>query len=122
MALPRSCPVCRMVHQPGERCATARANWEQRRGSSTQRYGTDWPAIRAAVLKRDGHVCHWCQARATVADHLTPRSQGGTNEMTNLVAACVPCNSARTPGGRVALSDDGARTRLGSRAHRRSSS
>ncbi len=33
-------------------------------------------------------------------DHVTPKSQGGTNEWTNLVACCKKCNQrkgARTP-------------------------
>ncbi|WP_369406295.1 HNH endonuclease [Nocardiopsis trehalosi] len=39
--------------------------------------------------------CHWCGAPATTADHLVPRSLGGTNTLDNYVPSCSPCNSAR---------------------------
>lgn len=52
-------------------------------------------AVRAYVLDRDAYTCHWCGARATTVDHVIARAQGGTDALTNLVAACSPCNSAR---------------------------
>jgi hypothetical protein len=33
--------------------------------------------------------------RATTADHVVPKAKGGTDAMTNLVAACVQCNSGK---------------------------
>lgn len=43
-------------------------------------------------------TCFWCgfagQASFDV-DHLLPRSQGGNEDPTNLVAACVSCNRSR---------------------------
>lgn len=65
---------------------------------------------RLAVLLRDGWRCQHCGRDlhdygneyfmgrpgdfATV-DHLLVRSRGGTNEMSNLIASCDPCNNRR---------------------------
>ena len=50
---------------------------------------------RAAVLQRDYFTCHYCSQEANTVDHLIPLSKGGTDEMSNLVAACVSCNSGK---------------------------
>ena len=55
--------------------------------------------VRFKVFKRDGFRCVYC-GRAPLLDesvlleleHLIPRSQGGTNEMENLVTSCRECN------------------------------
>jgi 5-methylcytosine-specific restriction endonuclease McrA len=56
-------------------------------------------AARAQVV--DGEpTCAYCTERATTADHVLPRCQGGTHDLANLVPACGPCNtrkSGRTP-------------------------
>lgn len=36
-----------------------------------------------------------CKGRATTADHVTPRAEGGDDAADNLRPACGPCNSAR---------------------------
>lgn len=47
-------------------------------------------------LLADDPRCVWCKTRkATTADHLIELDRGGTNEASNLVAACAKCNSAR---------------------------
>ncbi len=43
--------------------------------------------------------CHWCRCQikfhqATV-DHVRPRSEGGTDELSNLVVSCADCNQLR---------------------------
>lgn len=61
--------------------------------------------IRKALLERDGPRCFWCdrhtadkpkagQLKATV-EHITPRSRGGSDDLSNLVIACLPCNAER---------------------------
>jgi 5-methylcytosine-specific restriction endonuclease McrA len=67
------------------------------RPSSTARgLGQPHRKARAVVLERDGHVCRWCGAPATEADHWPiPRHLGGQSTPDNLVAACKPCNSRR---------------------------
>jgi 5-methylcytosine-specific restriction endonuclease McrA len=34
----------------------------------------------------------YCAVRADTIDHVVPRSRGGRNEWTNVVAACARCN------------------------------
>lgn len=68
----------------------------------------NYPRKRSLAL-RDGEFCHWCKApldirlvgvrhtsppRATL-DHVIPKSQGGPNNLGNLVLSCEPCNAAR---------------------------
>lgn len=54
------------------------------------------------VLERDGGVCHLCgQAGATTVDHLVPAHLGGTDDLSNLAAAHMGCNSRK--GARVPL-------------------
>ncbi len=55
-----------------------------------------WRELRAACLRRHP-VCvtAGCGARSVVADHVTPRRQGGTDTLDNLVGRCVACHNAR---------------------------
>ena len=60
--------------------------------------------VRAMVLLRDGYQCAYCGKHGERADltldHVTPWSRGGSDDASNLVAACRRCNSkkgARTP-------------------------
>lgn len=56
--------------------------------------------VRYEVLRRDNHACRYCGGRAPdvplVVDHVTPVALGGTDEPSNLVAACRDCNSGKT--------------------------
>lgn len=64
--------------------------------------GMNWirPAKRLSIYLRDGLACCYCGvtiedgARLTL-DHVTPLSRRGTNKETNLVTACLSCNSSR---------------------------
>jgi 5-methylcytosine-specific restriction endonuclease McrA len=51
--------------------------------------------VRAEVLQRDYFTCHYCGQEANTVDHLIPISKGGTDEATNMVAACIKCNSGK---------------------------
>ena len=60
-------------------------------------YGTAaWKRLSAACLRRD-RTCQTagCNELAVVADHLTPRSQGGADALSNLVGRCIRCHNAR---------------------------
>lgn len=61
--------------------------------------GPDYVLAKVIVIARDGGRCQLrlpgCTVVATSADHIVPRSRGGTNDLTNLRAACRHCNSAR---------------------------
>ena len=57
--------------------------------------------LRARVIVRDGHLCHYCSrpldTRRSLGtlDHLWPRSRGRVDALWNLVLACGACNSSR---------------------------
>lgn len=60
----------------------------------------DWNARRKAVLLRDGYRCKArgdrCEVVAHEVDHVTPESQGGTHNLTNLQAICKTCHRQKT--------------------------
>ncbi len=58
---------------------------------------------RFDVFKRDGFVCQYCgstpPAVVLEVDHLTPVSDGGGNEIDNLISACFDCNRGKGADG-----------------------
>jgi hypothetical protein len=63
--------------------------------------------LRFAILQRDKFRCRYCRdtdpdVKLTV-DHVVPKALGGTDEASNLVTACQPCNA-----GKSATSPDAA--------------
>lgn len=55
---------------------------------------------RLAIYLRDGCACVWCgaaveQGAQLTLDHVVPHVKGGSNLETNLVTACIRCNSSR---------------------------
>lgn len=72
---------------------------------------------RYEVLRRDNHTCRYCGASAPDAvltvDHVTPVALGGTDDPSNLVAACRDCNAGKASTSPDApLVDDVARDAL----------
>lgn len=64
--------------------------------------GSYWirPEKRLAIYARDGLACVYCGAEDRLSlDHIQPRELGGTHHETNLVTACISCNSARRDMG-----------------------
>ncbi|HCA7080784.1 TPA: HNH endonuclease [Citrobacter sedlakii] len=64
-------------------------------------YGTAWDKRRARIMKRDRGLCSEHLARGLVVearhvDHIIPKSQGGTDNDTNLQCLCVECHRAKT--------------------------
>lgn len=55
---------------------------------------------RFEVFKRDSFTCQYCGKKAPEvilnADHIKPVAQGGTNDIVNLITACVDCNSGKS--------------------------
>lgn len=55
---------------------------------------------RFEVLKRDGFRCRYCGTSSLSAllhvDHVIPRAEGGSDDPTNLVAACAACNLGKS--------------------------
>ncbi len=61
-----------------------------------------WRSVRNFILKRDNYTCQYCGDKdgPFEADHIMPKSRGGTDEERNLVCACRSCNRSkkdRTP-------------------------
>ena len=54
----------------------------------------EWKLISKAVLERDYYTCGYCGVvggRLEI-DHKIPFSKGGSDELSNLITACVHCN------------------------------
>ena len=56
---------------------------------------------RDVVISKAKYICYYCDdspvlrgERLTI-DHKTPISRGGSSKLTNLVAACLPCNNEK---------------------------
>ncbi|WP_386681890.1 HNH endonuclease [Loktanella sp. R86503] len=48
------------------------------------------------VLELDDHRCHYCGSTGSLTmDHVVPKSLGGSDHYSNLVAACRTCNSSK---------------------------
>ena len=54
------------------------------------------PWITKRIRARDNHTCQQCGNPGHEVDHITPRSQGGNDEETNLRTLCAKCHSAKT--------------------------
>lgn len=70
--------------------------------TSTQRgYGWSWRKLRVKVLERDDYLCRHClsEGRAVAGnqvDHITPKSRGGSDDMTNLQTLCSAHHNKKT--------------------------
>ena len=73
-------------------------------------YGMHWirDNKRKAVYKRDNGCCVYCgisfektkrQGIPMTLDHVHPRELGGSNQINNLVTACLVCNCAKQHKG-----------------------
>lgn len=56
-------------------------------------------SLRFQILRRDNHACRYCGATAPdvklTVDHVVPVALGGSDDPTNLVAACQGCNAGK---------------------------
>lgn len=56
--------------------------------------------LRYEILRRDNHACRYCGATAPNVklnvDHVIPKSLGGSDKPSNLVASCADCNAGKT--------------------------
>lgn len=77
---------------------------------------SDSPAKTQRIFDRDGGRCHWCKvelerheyagARTFHIDHVVAVCDGGTNDESNLVAACAACNHKRARLPRIDVGSD----------------
>lgn len=95
----RTCDPCKAAHEAAYRARRSAGNVS--------------PALRAAVIERDGYVCRHClrpvrprRCRGDIErdtleiDHVVPLLCGGETTLDNLVVSCMGCNRAK--GGRAA--------------------
>lgn len=56
--------------------------------------------LRFEILRRDGHTCRYCGAKAPdvqlTVDHVVPIALGGGDDPSNLVTACQGCNAGKS--------------------------
>lgn len=56
--------------------------------------------LRYEILRRDDYTCRYCKTAepgcGLTVDHVVPTALGGTDEPSNLVAACSDCNGGKT--------------------------
>ena len=56
-----------------------------------------WRVLRLKILNRDDFTCRYCGSKNPfmTVDHVLPVTRGGTDDESNLVAACQSCNSKK---------------------------
>ena len=54
--------------------------------------------VREYLLEKFNRTCAYCGAKDTPleVEHIKPKSKGGSNRVSNLAIACVPCNQAKS--------------------------
>lgn len=56
-------------------------------------------SLTRLALLAESNVCHYCgiilTGRTATADHIIPKSKGGTDHVSNLVLACKTCNAEK---------------------------
>lgn len=56
------------------------------------------PAVKAAVMARDGGCCIFCHCPGDPVSHVVRRSQGGMGIEQNIVTACPRCHREQDEG------------------------
>lgn len=71
--------------------------------ASDTRYPADWDQRRRRVYRRDDYTCQHCGDRGGPygnaelhADHIRPKSHGGSHDYANLQTLCRPCHDQKT--------------------------
>ena len=53
----------------------------------------DWSIIRNQVFRRDNNKCQMCGTKSNLTvHHIKPRSEGGSDSITNLITLCYKCH------------------------------
>lgn len=95
----RLVPISRVVYEEGQ--FDTRALWDKEVADYQEGPNSGFENRRMAVLWRDNYTCQYCGVNCiragliAEADHIIPRSRGGTNAWRNLVCACKPCNQEK---------------------------
>jgi hypothetical protein len=85
-----------------------RPSWGGERGTAAERgYGHSWTRLRGHILQRDMYLCQQClrddrvtplgiKPRDHAVDHIKPKTQGGTDDPSNLQSLCSECHEAKS--------------------------
>ena len=83
---------CKFIEQ---RIKKSKAELERRHRLGI-RNSNAWTILRFKILKRDNFTCRYCGSKAPEVklhvDHIIARYNGGTDDISNLITACVECN------------------------------
>ena len=64
--------------------------------SQRARNSSQWKKVRKRIIARDQGICAYCgQENSTTVDHVLPVVRGGDDSESNLVCACVSCNTSK---------------------------
>lgn len=74
---------------------------KQQRMTQKEKFQEEFLEMRTAVLKRDNYTCVNCGRTGGElhVHHIIPRSEGGTNNLDNLVTLCERCHSVQDAKG-----------------------
>lgn len=74
------------------------------RGDDWSGYGPGWERLRSKTLNRDDYMCQRCGNTGSDLDdvplqahHIIPRSEGGSDSLTNLITLCRRCHGVQHP-------------------------
>lgn len=91
----RPCSVAGCPHlQPCPVHARGRGSTDERPSASARGYDRRWRKLRLMYL-RAHPLCVRCMGAATIADHVIPRSAGGTDTWDNLQSMCWSCHNVK---------------------------
>lgn len=108
VSAPKPCghPGCGVLVRDGtSRCPKhpkANSFADKARGNRHQRgYGTAWDKLRAQAIARDEGLCQPCERQqhitiGSAVDHIKPKAEGGTDDLSNLQCICRACHLTKT--------------------------
>lgn len=86
----------------GKPKGTRPSNWSKRESRQARGYGRAHDLMRERVL-REEPLCRPCLAQdpprytpSTIADHVVPKAEGGTDDRENYQGSCDPCHRLKT--------------------------
>lgn len=76
------------------------SNWTRRESRHARGYGREHDLMRARVLVEEP-LCRLCLAQeryrpTSIADHIIPKAEKGTDERINYQGLCKPCHRSKT--------------------------